>query len=275
MTNEVVLSASIRSNLLTNQNTQRLLDVTTFRLATGKKVNSALDDVNAFFAAQSLSTRASDIGNLLDGIGQGIQTLKAADAGLTAMRSLIEQMQSIAQEAKEQAVASGGAPANQAEFEATFNSLRSQIDRMAADAGYRGINLLNGSTLTITFNEDGSSTLSVPGVDFTTAGDLAISAADFSDETTADAAIAELSAALTLVRGQSRAIGANLTTITTRQNFTAELINILKEGADKLTLADTNEEGAKLVALQTRQQLGTTALSLAAQAQQSVLRLFS
>jgi flagellin len=275
MTNEVTLSASLRSNLLTNQLTQRLIDQTTFRLATGKKVNSALDDVNAFFAAQSLSTRASDISRLLDGIGQGIQTLKAADAGLSAMTKIIEQMQAIAREAKEQAIASGGAPPNQATLEASFDGLRTQIDQLARDAGYRGINLLNGSTLTITFNETGSSTLSVPGVDFTVGGDLAVDPADFTDETAADTVIAQLDAALTLVRGRGGAISSSLTTIQARQNFTAELINILKEGSDKLTLADSNEEGAKLVALQTRQQLGTTALSLAAQSQQAVLRLFS
>ncbi len=128
--------------------------------------------------------------------------------------------------------------------------------------------------MSVTFNEDGTSTLDVTGVDFTTAGDLAISAADFSDATTAQAALDEISDALTLVRAQARSFGTNLNIIQTREDFTANLINTLKEGSDKLVLADNNEEGAKLLALQTQQQLGVTSLSLASQAQQSVLSLF-
>ena len=112
------------------------------------------------------------------------------------------------------------------------------------------------------------------GVDFTTGGALSISAADFSDATAAQAALDEISAALTTVRAQARAFGTNLNIIQTREDFTAQQINTLKEGSDKLTLADQNEEGAKLLSLQTSQQLGITSLSLASQAQQAVLRLF-
>jgi len=271
---EVTLSAALRSNLLSNQSTQRLLDATTQRLATGRKVNSALDDVNAFFTSQSLSTRAGDLTRRLDGMGQSIQTLKAADAGLTAMTKVVEQMQTIARQAKEQSAASGGVPADQASLIASFNELRTQIDALATDAGYRGVNLLNDGNLSTTFNEDGTSSLTISGVDFTVAGDLDITAATFTNEAGADTTLAELDDALALLRGQGRALNANLTVIQTRQDFTENLVNTLKEGSDKLTLADSNEEGAKLVALQTRQQLGTVALSLAAQAQQAVLRLF-
>jgi len=274
MANDVTLTAALRTNLLSLQSTQRLLDTTQNRLATGKKVNSALDDANAFFASQSLTFRANDLTGLLDGIGQGVQTLKAADQGITTITSFLEQLQATAQEALDQANASGGAPTDQVSLEASYDELIAQLDFVAADSGYRGTNLLDQGDLTVTFNEDASSTLTVSGVDFTTGGDLSISAADFSAATAAQAALDEISAALTLVRAQARTFGTNLNIIQTREDFTRSLINTLKEGSDKLVLADNNEEGAKLLSLQTSQQLGITSLSLASQAQQSVLRLF-
>src|SRR5687768_1309711 len=109
MAKEVTLTAALRSNLLSLQGTQRLLDQTQIRLATGRKVNSALDDPNAFFASQSLNFRASDLGRLLDGIGQAVQVLKSADEGIQTITSFLEQAQAITQEALQQANASGGA----------------------------------------------------------------------------------------------------------------------------------------------------------------------
>ena len=92
--------------------------------------------------------------------------------------------------------------------------------------------------------------------------------------TNIDTAAANLTAALTELRSESQALGANLSTVQIRQDFTKATINTLQTGSSDLTLADSNEEGANLLALQTRQQLSTTALSLAAQADQNVLRLF-
>jgi flagellin-like hook-associated protein FlgL len=274
MAKEVTLTSALRTNLLSLQGTQKLLDQTQLRLATGKKVNSALDNANSFFASQSLTNRANDLSRLLDGIGQAVQTIKAADEGITTMTAFLEQMQAVAQEALDQANASGGAPADITSLEASYDELITQVDTLAPDAGYRGTNLLDSGDLTVTFNEDGSSELTVTGVDFTTGGDLGISAADFSDATAAQAALDEISAALDLARATARSFGTNLNIIQTREDFTQNLINTLKEGSDKLVLADNNEEGAKLLALQTQQQLGITSLSLASQAQQSVLSLF-
>lgn len=274
MAKDVTLTAALRTNLLSLQGTQKLLDQTQLRLATGKKVNSALDNANSFFASQSLTNRANDLSRLLDGIGQAVQTLKAADEGITTMTAFLEQMQAVAQEALDQSNAAGGAPADQTSLEASYDELITQVDSLAPDAGYRGTNLLDSGDLTVTFNEDGTSELTVTGVDFTTGGDLNISAADFSDATAAQAALDEISAALDLARAQARTFGTNLNIIQTREDFTNNLINTLKEGSDKLVLADNNEEGAKLLALQTQQQLGITSLSLASQAQQSVLSLF-
>ena len=92
----IVLSASVRQNLLSLQSTAALLATTQNDLATGNKVNSALDNPTNFFTAQSLNNRASDISNLLDGIGNGVQVLQAANTGITSLQSLVASAQSIA-----------------------------------------------------------------------------------------------------------------------------------------------------------------------------------
>src|SRR6202012_102117 len=92
----IVLSASVRQNLLALQSTASLLATTQNDLATGNKVNSALDNPTEFFTAQSLNNRASDIANLLDGIGNGVQVLQAANTGLTSLSALVANAQSIA-----------------------------------------------------------------------------------------------------------------------------------------------------------------------------------
>ena len=142
-------------------------------------------------------------------------------------------------------------------------------------SGFNGINLLAANSLTVTLNETGTSSVTVTGVTFTSAG-LTIAAAANAWAADADitAASTTLTAALTTLRSQSQAFSTNLSTVQIRQDFTKAMINALQTGADALTLADSNEEGANLLALQTRQQLSTTALSLASQASQSVLRLF-
>src|ERR1700690_4104014 len=93
---DIVLSASVRQNLLSLQSTAALLATTQNDLATGNKVNSALDNPTEFFTAQGLNNRASDISNLLDGIGNGVQVLQAANTGITSLQSLIANAQSIA-----------------------------------------------------------------------------------------------------------------------------------------------------------------------------------
>src|ERR1700761_2365747 len=92
----IVLSASVRQNLLSLQSTAALLATTQNDLATGNKVNSALDNPTEFFTAQSLNNRASDISNLLDGIGNGVQVLQSANTGITSLQSLVASAQSIA-----------------------------------------------------------------------------------------------------------------------------------------------------------------------------------
>jgi flagellin len=160
--------------------------------------------------------------------------------------------------------------------QSSFNELLVQITQLAQDASFNGVNLLNSDNLTVTFNEDGSSTLLINGVDFTAAGlGLTTQAGDaFQSNAGVNAAIAELDAATSTLRSQAATFGSNLSIVQARQDFTKNMISVLQIGADQLVLADSNEEGANMLALNTRQQLSTVALSLAAQADQNVLRLF-
>jgi flagellin-like hook-associated protein FlgL len=494
MASNVTLSAAVRQNLLSLQNTAQLMSQTQNRLATGKKVNSALDNPSNYFTSQSLNNRASDLNSLLDSIGQAQQTLKTADQGITSLTQLVQAAKSIATQARQATgpVASygavsasgtlgaetiathtgssitatnstlysftvdtgdgngaqtisytsdatatvseiqqglidafnsssaaanatlsisgnglkidantadtslvigagagnsglsantysstslwdnlsaagvtagdtltvttnGGSPttiafgtgagqvstvaelnaalagtggtasgtslsfsvaaastqtslslvsssaalatglglasanvsqngtqtittpdSTRASAQNDFNNILSQIDTLAKDSSYNGVNLLYGDNLKVVFNELGTSSQTISGVTFDSAG-LGLSAQTgtaFQSNATVDSVIDTLNTALSTLRTQATKFGSNLTTVQTRQDFTKNMVNTLQTGADSLVLADTNEEGANLLALQTRQQLSTTALSLSAQAEQAVMRLF-
>src|ERR1043165_1969564 len=103
MASNITLSAGVRQNLLSLQNTSALASLTQGRLATGKKVNSALDNPANFFTSQSLSNRASDLNDLLDSIGQAQKTLEAADKGITSLTTLVQSAKSIAKQARQAA----------------------------------------------------------------------------------------------------------------------------------------------------------------------------
>jgi hypothetical protein len=166
-----------------------------------------------------------------------------------------------------------------------FNDLRKQLDKLAGDGSYNGINLVRGDKLKISFNETGTSSIDIQAKDTagairgigTEASSLNIATADateFSSDANLDTRLDHLNDSLTTLQTQSSSFGASLTTVQNRQDFTKAMINTLQQGADGLTLADSNEEGANLLSLNTRQQLSQTALSLASQASQAVLRLF-
>jgi flagellin len=270
MSSNIVLSAGVRTNLLQLQRTADLISITQTRLATGKRVNTALDNPTNFFTAAGLNSRASDLNNLLDSMGTAIKTLEAADNGISSLTKLVESGQALARQAQQTQVA-----AERTALAAQFDALRTQIDQLAADSGFNGKNLLDGDNLAVVFNEDGTSSLTITGVTYDAAGlSIAASANNWAADADITAALTDLSDALTTLRSQAKTFGSNLSTVQTRQDFTKSMINTLRTGADSLTLADPNEEGANLLALQTRQQLSTTALSLAAQADQNVLRLF-
>ena len=163
-----------------------------------------------------------------------------------------------------------------AELESQFNVILKQISDIAEDASFNGVNLLNGNDLSVIFNEDASSKLQISGVNFSYAG-LGLSTAAsgyFQSDANVESTLSSLQAATDQLRAQASTFGSNLNVVESRQDFTKRMINTLETGAANLTLADTNEEAANLLALQTRQQLSSTALSLASQADQNVLRLF-
>ena len=382
----ITLSASVRQNLLSLQGTADLLATTQGRLATGKKVNSALDNPTNFFTAAGLDSRASDISNLLDSIGNGVQVLQAANTGITSLSKLVDTAKSIANQVLQaptgytakstvtSAAALGGTAANlvdgvtikagqtiivaangnlpavtvtigashsldqlntdlaaahltasldstnklvitttndyasstigaitvgstpgsatfgaavapvadavsqatRASLVSQYNQIISQITTTAQDASFNGINLLNGDSLKLVFNETGKSTSTINGVTFNPAGlGLAslTSGTDFLDNSSTNAVLAKLNTASTTLRSQASAFGANLSIVQIRQDFNKNLINVLQTGSSALTLADTNEEAANSQALSTRQSIATSALSLANQSQQSVLQL--
>ncbi len=164
-----------------------------------------------------------------------------------------------------------------------FNELRDQLDKLSDDASFNGINLLRGDKLKLTFNETGTSTIDIQAKDAngdptsvnnTTLGITSAVFADFDNDASLDARLGKLGDALGKLRSQASAFGSNLSIVENRNDFTKSMINTLETGAANLTLADTNQEAANLLALQTRQQLSSTALSMASQADQAVLRLF-
>lgn len=379
----IALSGGVRNALTSLQSTAQQAQIQQTRLATGKKVNSALDNPSNFFTAASLSARSSDLSNLLDGMGQAIKTIEAADKGIKALTKLVESAQSVARQAlqagsnaqgsttgtgnvtRSTAITTGGtltlqnaggptvdftiadgdtlgsvidqinnsnsgfkaelvqsganqrlklsstqgkdltisgdaittgtidtqagfaagtfaasasAGAERAALAQQFDDLRTQINEIAKDAGYNGKNLLNGDSLEVVFNEktgSAKSKLDIAGVTFDATGlGIAASTGSFATEGDITAAQTNLTSALTSLRTQASKFGSNLSTVQTRQDFTQGMIGTLDAGSDQLVVADTNAEAAKLLALNTRQQLSQTALSLASQADQGVLRLF-
>jgi flagellin len=160
-------------------------------------------------------------------------------------------------------------------FAVQFDSIRAQVDQLAADASFNGTNLLNGGSLRVNFNEKSTSSLTVTGVTDTSAGlGIVASANTFQTDKDINDALTNLKNGLITLRSQASVFASNADIVTTRQDFTKSLISALNAASDSLTAADTNEEGANLLALQTRQQLSSTALSFASQSDQSVLRLF-
>jgi flagellin-like hook-associated protein FlgL len=173
-------------------------------------------------------------------------------------------------------VADPTSQAARASLVAQYNNVLTQINTTSQDASFNGINLLNGDTLKLTFNETGKSTLNIQGVSFNIAG-LGLSTltagTDFLDNSSANKALTTLTNASTTLRSEASSLGSNLSIVQIRQSFSKNLINVLQTGSSNLTLADTNEEAANSQALSTRQSIAVSALSLANQSQQSVLQL--
>jgi len=374
---DITLTAGIRNNLLSLQQTSADLTTTQEQLATGKKVNSAADNPSSYFTSQNLTNTANSLSALLDQIGQGQQTISAATDGLTGISSLLQQALATVQQAQQAspttaAAVSGtidvnttpvtagtlvisvgannysvsigasetvsnieaaingttglgstgaitatddgsghliltanspstsftvnasageaasiglsttevfGQSTTRGTLQTNFNGLLTQINQLAGDANYNGVNLLTSDNLTIEFNQSGSSSLTINGVGFTSSG-LGLSAisgtgaGSFQNDATLTGKIASINAALGQVQAQTETFGTTSGVIGTRQTFTTNLINTLQTGASNLVVADQNQASANLLTEQTQQQLEISALSIANQANQSVLKLF-
>jgi flagellin len=307
---QVTLTAAMRSNLTTLQATANLLDRTQERLATGKKVNTALDNPTNFFSAAAHTTRANNLTSRKDGMTEAVQAIKATNAGIDGIKALLESANGIIATAS---TASSGFDT----LADQFNTVISQINELIKDSKYKGTNFLDGTsvTLDVIFNESGTNKLTLTGFSGKL-GDLLGTAAGLVDSATvvaggfadlatnatniaafkAGSAMAGvggtnlaaglsnsynrtaigngITAALAVLETQATKLASNLSIVNARLDFTNEVVNIERQGADNLTLADQNEEGANMLMLQTRNQLGTTSLSLASQAAQGILRLF-
>ena len=282
----ISLTSGMRANLFSLQKMSRDMEITQNRLATGLKVNTALDDPINFFAAQEHRSRASDLASRKDGMSEAIQTIKAANVGVEGVNNLIAQAKSLAQSAM-------SATASEATTLATqYGKVMTQINQMANDSGYKGTNLMKSGSLTVQFAPTANqSCLSITGFgDSTAAFNIAGLTAEVSTagmgttwvvsgQTTVttsavQTSINNLETAMDTLRTESKTLSNNLSIITAREDFTSQMINTLGDGAAKLTEADMNEEGANMLMLQTRQALSMTSLNLASQVAQSVLRLF-
>lgn len=269
---QISLTSSARANLLSLQNTSQLLQVTQERLSTGKKVNTAIDNATSFFASRGFLDRASDLSRLKDGLSTALQTVKATSNAIDAITKVIEQAQGLTSSALQTSDAT-----TRSGLATQFDNLRDQIDALVNDAVFNGTNLASSTsnTLVVKFNEDNTSTLTITGVDITSSGlSVSASANNWASETDINTAVDALQTALTTLRTHASNFGTNATLIQTRQDFTNNLINTLQTASDNLVLADTNEEGANLQALQARQQLGVVSLGISGQQAQAILRLF-
>jgi len=286
MADNVTLSSAVRTNLLSLQKTGDLVNRTNNRLSTGLKVASAIDDAVAYFQAKGLSDRAGDLTGRKDSIDQAISSVKSAMGGLESVEKILVQMKGVALSAK------SATNEERVDLAEQFNSLATQLNNLVNDSSYQGLNLINStaSSLKVEFSDKTAAVLTIEGVNVTTdqltglavaasgaatgaAGGVAWSSIS-SAVSSLDTAIKALDTAISTVRSNTKSLGTNVALLQTRLDFTKSYVNTLKEGSDKLTLADLNEEGANLVSLQTRQQLGIQALSFAGQQEQGVLSLF-
>ncbi len=226
---------------------------------------SGISSATASGSAVSLNVASSTAAN----------SLTLGSAGSTGATEILHELGLTAGTVNGTAQSSGNST-TRTTLQGNYNALLTQIDQLAGDASYKGINLLNGNTLAVIFNENSTSSLTIQGVTFNSAGLglTPISGTGFQADATINNTMATINAAITTVRAQTETFGTNASTIQVRQDFTKNLINTLQTGSDNLVLADQNLESANLLTLQTRQQLSISALSISNQTQQAVLKLF-
>jgi flagellin len=245
---------------------------TSIVFGTGSGQVSTLNQLNTVLAANNLQATVSTTGQITIVTSNDAASSTIGTVGGTA--SLAGQaFNGLTATAP---VADPDSQGTRANLVAQYNNVLQQINTTAQDSSFNGINLLNGDTLSLVFDETGASKLNITGTTLNDAG-LGLSTlsvgTDFLDSNSANAVLSQLTAADTTLRAQASALGSNLSIVEIRQDFNKNLINVLQTGASNLTLADANEEAANSQALSTRQSIAVSALALANQSQQSVLQL--
>lgn len=261
----VNLASSTRFGLTALRNVADQMEVSQKRLATGKAVNSALDNVSKFFTASKMDGRAAAIDTLSDGVNNAQTALKAASEGIKGIQGIVKQARALTGEALATSTA-----ATREKLAAQFETLTAEIAKVVTDSKINGTNLLANESITVTLNEDGSSKTTITGI---TVGTIAAPTGDWATEDNIKASVDALNAFSTTLEGAAASFGTSQALISVRKDFNASLSNILKTGASELTAADMDAEAANLMALQTRQQMASTALSIMQSNEATALRL--
>lgn len=283
----IVLGSATQQNLLSLQNINSQMDTTQNALSTGLAVSSAVDNAVKYFEAQSLDNRASDLSTRKDTIDQGISSVTTATQGISSAITILQQMQGIVESAKTETASERASAATQ------FNTLAQQLNSLLNDTSYQGLNLVNATTgsLKLQFSQSSSSTMTIKGQNLLISKSITgankasvlasgLAGVKFSTAVSGnktskfDLVYTALGNAISTMQAAAQSLGSNVSFLQTRLSFTEQYMTTLQGGANKLTVADVNVESTNLVSLQTRQQLAIQSLSIATQAEQSVLRLF-
>jgi hypothetical protein len=257
------------SSAVTNGNTMTVFDgVTTATITAAGGVITMTQIIDGVNNTANLNVKASLSGDgrlVFQATGTNVVTL-----GGTAIATQKDDFGFVNQTA-----AAGTVNATRTSLATQYEQLRFQINQLVADSGYNGVNLLNGGSLSVAFNDAGTSGYTITGavLDSTAMG-IAAATNTFQTEKDINDALADMTGALTILKNQGTSFGTAFSVIDIRQDFMKSMIDTLHAGADALSLVDLNEEGAKLLVLQSQQQMLTTALSLAAQSESNVLRMF-
>jgi flagellin len=271
---DISLTSSARANLTALQNTTALLEKTQKHLSTGKAVNSATDDATAYFASKGFLNTANNLSTVKTNLSTALESVNSYTNSIDSVSNVIAQLKGLVTQAlgtTDTTTRSGLA--------SQFNALTTQLDTLVNDATFNGTNLLNSTsnTLVIYFNADNTTSLTISGVNITSAGLLGTTGKSAANAWAANSDIqttqSYLLTALSTLTTDASNFGGNATLIQTRQSFTTNLITSLQNASTSLTAADTNEEGANLQALQAQASLGIVSLGVSGTLASAILKI--
>ena len=266
-----VPTSAIRSKLLQLRQTSDPSLKRQTSVAAGKNANSARDKRISVLTAGDLAVRIHDLSAMIEKLAIAIDAMQAADHSISAITELVRLAQALVRRAQETTDVTV-----RATLAGQFDALLPEIDLLAGRANVNGINLRGGNDITSSRSEDVRATVTVASFSDGAAGDLAIKPSQKNWATIADIDLtaAEVKLATVVLRSQAQALRSSWSTLQIRQHFAKAMADALQASMDNLVSADSREERANLLALQGRQHVSTTALSVAAEAGQNVLRLF-